>query len=57
MYETRRQRLFEKLGDGLLILPTAPHAIRNGDVHYSFRPGSDLHYLTGFPNRLPVGTT
>jgi Xaa-Pro aminopeptidase len=48
MYAKRRQRLLAKLGDGLLILPTAPHAIRNGDVHHSFRPGSDLHYLTGF---------
>jgi Xaa-Pro aminopeptidase len=48
MYAKRRQRLLSKLGDGLLILPTAPHSIRNGDVHYSFRPGSDLHYLTGF---------
>ena len=48
MSAKRRQRLLSSLGDGLLILPTAPHAIRNGDVHHSFRPGSDLHYLTGF---------
>ncbi|MCA8955021.1 MAG: aminopeptidase P N-terminal domain-containing protein [Planctomycetes bacterium] len=56
MYAKRRQRLLNRLGDGMLILPTAPHAIRNGDVHYSFRAGSDLHYLTGFdePNSLLV---
>jgi Xaa-Pro aminopeptidase len=45
----RRQRLLDELGDGLLILPTAPHPLRNGDVHYEFRPGSDFSYLTGFP--------
>ena len=48
-YRRRRQRLLDKLGDGLLILPTAPHLLRNGDVHYSYRPGSDFAYLTGFP--------
>lgn len=48
MHAKRRQKLLGKLGNGLLILPTAPHTLRNGDVHYSFRPGSDLHYLTGF---------
>lgn len=48
MHARRRQKLLGKLGDGLLILPTAAHMLRNGDVHYTFRPGSDLHYLTGF---------
>ena len=48
MHATRRRKLLASLGDGLLILPTASHVIRNGDVHYSFRPGSDLYYLTGF---------
>ena len=48
MHARRRQRLLEKLGDGLLILPTAPETIRNGDVNHSFRAGSDLFYLTGF---------
>ncbi len=49
MYGSRRQQLLNKLGDGLLFLPTAPQTLRNGDVHHEFRPGSDLHYLTGFP--------
>lgn len=54
MHARRRQKLLGKLGDGLLILPTAPHTLRNGDVHHSFRSGSDLHYLTGFdePNAV-----
>ena len=45
----RRQALLRKLGPGVLILPTAAHVLRNGDVHYEFRPGSDFSYLTGFP--------
>ncbi len=47
-WRKRRQRVLNELGDGLLVLPTAPLRIRNGDVHYAFRPGSDFHYLTGF---------
>ncbi len=45
----RRQRLLDTLGDGLLLLPTAPEVLRNGDVHHPFRPSSDFHHLTGFP--------
>ena len=45
----RRARLFETLGEGVLILPTSHEQIRNGDVHHTFRPGSDLAYLTAFP--------
>ena len=45
----RRDKLLAALGHGVLILPTAQHRLRNGDVHYEFRPGSDFAYLTGFP--------
>lgn len=45
----RRAALLETLGDGLLLVPTAAESIRNGDVHHTFRPGSDLAWLTGFP--------
>ena len=45
----RRRKLMARLGDGLLILPTAPNPLRNGDVHFPFRPGSELFYLSGFP--------
>ncbi len=45
----RRERLLAKLGDGLLVVRTAPEVLRNGDVHYPHRPGSDFWYLTGFP--------
>ncbi len=49
LHRARRQRLLDALGDGLLLLPTAPQTLRNGDVHHEYRPGSDFHYLTGFP--------
>lgn len=55
-YKARRQRLLDALGDGLLLIPTSRPVIRNGDVHFSFRAGSDFHYLTGFeePHALLV---
>ena len=49
LHAHRRQRLLDTLGDGLLLLPTARETLRNGDVHHEYRPGSDFHYLTGFP--------
>ena len=49
LHRARRQRLLNALGDGVLLLATAREAGRNGDVLHEFRPGSDLHYLTGFP--------
>ncbi|MFK7739720.1 MAG: aminopeptidase P N-terminal domain-containing protein [Planctomycetota bacterium] len=49
LHRTRRQRLLNVLGDGVLVVPTATHATRNGDVQHEFRPGSDFHFLTGFP--------
>jgi len=49
LHRNRRSRLLDRLGDGLLLLPTAPEVLRNGDVHYEYRPGSDFHFLTGFP--------
>ncbi len=33
----------------MLVLATAPETLRNGDVHHEYRPGSDFHFLTGFP--------
>jgi Xaa-Pro aminopeptidase len=49
VHRRRRQQLLDRLGDGVLLLPTAPELHRNGDVLHEYRPGSDLHYLTGFP--------
>jgi Xaa-Pro aminopeptidase len=47
VFRERRQKLLDRLGDGLLLLPTAKLRIRNGDVFHSFRPDSDFYYLTG----------
>ncbi len=49
LHRSRRQRLLDALGDGVLLLPTAAATTRNGDVLHEFRPGSDFHFLTGFP--------
>lgn len=49
LHRRRRQRLLDALGDGVLLLPTAPELLRNGDTQHDYRPGSDFHYLTGFP--------
>ncbi|HEX5050610.1 MAG TPA: aminopeptidase P N-terminal domain-containing protein [Planctomycetota bacterium] len=49
MHHGRRQRLLNALGDGVLLLPTAAEVVRNGDVLHEYRPGSDFHFLTGFP--------
>ena len=49
LHRGRRQRLLDSLGPGVLIVPTARETKRNGDVLHEFRPGSDFHYLTGFP--------
>ncbi len=47
LLRSRRQRILNRLGDGLLLLPTARLVLRNGDVFHTFRPGSDFYYLTG----------
>ena len=48
-FTRRRERLIEQLDErSIVILPTAPRAIRNRDIEYPFRPDSDFYYLTGF---------
>ncbi|MCG3193881.1 MAG: Xaa-Pro aminopeptidase [Thermoanaerobaculia bacterium] len=44
----RRNRLFDRIGDGLALLFSAPEASFGHDVHYRYRPDPDLFYLTGF---------
>lgn len=49
-FKRRRRQLMQMMGPGsIAILPTAPEAIRNRDVHHPYRPDSDFYYLTGFP--------
>lgn len=47
-YVERRRRLMAELGAGVVILPTAAHAVRNADTHYPYRADSSFYYLTGF---------
>ncbi|MXZ81515.1 MAG: M24 family metallopeptidase [Gammaproteobacteria bacterium] len=45
----RRAEFMNMLGQGMAVLTTAKHQPRNRDVMYPFRPDSDFHYLTAFP--------
>ncbi len=47
IHAERRRRLLDKV-DGVSILPTAPHHLRNRDSHYPFRFDSHFYYMTGF---------
>lgn len=44
----RRARLTAQLGDSIVIVATAPEAVRNRDSHYPYRFDSYFYYLTGF---------
>jgi Xaa-Pro aminopeptidase len=48
-YRARRDRVIERLGDGVLLLPAAPELVRGRDGEVRYRPDPSLHYLTGFP--------
>lgn len=48
-FAKRRKTLMQKIGStGIVILPAAPIARRNGDYDYAYRQNSDFYYLTGF---------
>ena len=49
LHRTRRERVLEKMGTGVLVLATAPEVIRNRDAHFPYRYDSHFHYLTAFP--------
>jgi Xaa-Pro aminopeptidase len=46
--KARRARLARNLGEGVVVLPTAPERHRNADTHYDYRWDSGFYYLTGF---------
>jgi Xaa-Pro aminopeptidase len=49
-FARRRRQLMKVMGKGgIAILPAALEKQRNSDVHYHYRPDSDFHYVTGFP--------
>ncbi len=47
-FRKRRARLAKYLGNGVVVLPTAPERTRNADTHYDYRWDSGFYYLTGF---------
>jgi Xaa-Pro aminopeptidase len=47
-FKARRARLAKSLGEGVVVLPTAPERQRNADSHYDYRWDSGFYYLTGF---------
>ena len=49
VFARRRRGLMQLMGEGAAVIPTSPQYVRNGDVHFLFRPDSDFYYLTHFP--------
>jgi Xaa-Pro aminopeptidase len=47
IFAQRRNELMSRLGDGMAVLFSAPHAKRNDDVHHEYRTCSYFYYLTG----------
>jgi Xaa-Pro aminopeptidase len=47
-FKARRAKLARGLGEGVVVLPTAPERHRNADTHYDYRWDSGFYYLTGF---------
>ncbi|MEA3286284.1 MAG: aminopeptidase P N-terminal domain-containing protein [Candidatus Marinimicrobia bacterium] len=48
IYEVRRERLMQSLGNGVAILKGAPAQTRTNDTEYPYRQDSDLFYFTGY---------
>ncbi len=48
-YAERRARLADRVGAGVVVVPTAPERLRSRDSHYAYRHDSYFYYLTGFP--------
>ncbi len=47
IYERRRARARELMGEGVLVIAANPVFIRNNDVEHEYRQHSDFYYLTG----------
>jgi Xaa-Pro aminopeptidase len=47
-FQSRRDQLLIKMGEGIAIIPSAPEVIRNRDSHYPYRFDSYFYYLSGF---------
>jgi Xaa-Pro aminopeptidase len=47
-FKERRERVLAAIRPGVLVIASAPLAIRNNDVEHEYRQDSDFFYLTGF---------
>lgn len=47
-YQSRREQLMAKIGQGTAIFRSAPLSVMHHDVEHPFRQESDFYYLTGF---------
>ncbi len=49
IFADRRRRFLNAIGSGAVaIMPSAPVAVRSGDVEFIYRQDNDFYYLTGF---------
>ena len=48
IYRARRQRVLDEMGEGVMVIATAPEVPRNRDTHYPYRHDSYFYWLTGF---------
>jgi Xaa-Pro aminopeptidase len=48
IFAERRKRFMQAIDGAVAILPSAPVAIRSGDVEFVYRQDNDFYYLTGF---------
>ena len=48
LYVTRRERVYDAIGNGVAILFAAPERIRSNDTEYPYRQDSYFYYLSGF---------
>ncbi|HEV8245385.1 MAG TPA: aminopeptidase P N-terminal domain-containing protein [Polyangiaceae bacterium] len=53
-FKSRRARVAEAVKPAVLVLFSAPLAIRNNDVEHEYRQDSDFYYLTGFDEQESV---
>jgi len=48
IYRARRERVMNEMGEGVMVIATAPEVPRNRDTHYPYRHDSYFYWLTGF---------
>ncbi|MFN3750628.1 MAG: aminopeptidase P N-terminal domain-containing protein [Thiobacillus sp.] len=48
IHRARRERVLNEMGEGVMVIATAPEVPRNRDTHYPYRHDSYFYWLTGF---------